>query len=303
MDKERGVFERLASNGYQARAISVDHLDEIRRDVETLHKEGLIDEELFHTRLRHLNYRIPRELPNAKFVVVVAVPQPAYKITFHRRGRDYPVILPPTYADGDEIDQRVKEQLSQALGLGSARFWQTSLPLKTLATRGGLALYGRNNITYIEKSGSFHQLTAFYTDYPFTEDHWQERQALPTCAKCVACIDACPTKAIAEDRFLIRADRCLSYLNEKTADNPFPDWVNPEWHNAIAGCMHCQRVCPHNSLVRNWSEEREEFDEQDTEYLLAGEFEGERASTMNRRLGRLGLDLNLFPRNLAALLK
>jgi hypothetical protein len=55
--------------------------------------------------------------------------------------------------------------------------------------------------------------------------------------------------------------------------------------------------------VRNWSEEREEFDEQDTEYLLAGEFEGERASTMNRRLGRLGLDLNLFPRNLAALLK
>jgi epoxyqueuosine reductase len=119
----------------------------------------------------------------------------------------------------------------------------------------------------------------------------------------VACIDACPTRAIAEDRFLIRADRCLSYLNEKTADHPFPDWVNPEWHNAIAGCMHCQRVCPHNQLVRNWSEEREEFDEQETEYLLAGEFEGERASTMNRRLGRLGLDLNLFPRNLAALLK
>lgn len=99
------------------------------------------------------------------------------------------------------------------------------------------------------------------------------------------------------------ADRCLCYLNEMTANRPFPDWVKPEWHNAIAGCMHCQRVCPHNSSVLNWSEAREEFDEKETEYLLARKFEGERAASMDRRLKRMGLDLTVFPRNLAALLK
>lgn len=87
------------------------------------------------------------------------------------KGRSLPVILPPTYADGDEIDGRVKGQLIRAMGNGRFRFCKTALPLKTLATRSGLASYGRNNITYVGKFGSFHRLTAFYTDYLFADDH------------------------------------------------------------------------------------------------------------------------------------
>jgi len=303
MSDERGIFKRLESEGCLTRVISASHLDEIRGDLDTLRANGSIDEDLFQSRLSHFKYELPKELPDAKSIVVSAVPQPMYTLTFNWRGKKVPVILPPTYADGEQINQRVRDQLTRALGGGPIRFCQTLLPLKTLATRSGLASYGRNNITYVEKYGSFHRLTAHYTDYPFEDDHWQERQALPTCEMCTACIDACPTKAIVKDRFLVRAERCLVYLNEKTADHPFPDWVRPEWHNAITGCMHCQNACPHNSSVLGWSEEREEFDEEDTKYLLAGEFKGERASSMERRLGRMGIDLTQFPRNLAVLLR
>ena len=300
---ERGTFKKLESEGCLARVLSVDHIDEIRRDLDLLHENGLIDEDLCRNWLKHFTYEIPKELPDAKFIVVSAVPQPMYTITFKWKGRKVPAILPPTYADGEEISRRVKEQLTRTLGARSNRFCEASLPLKTLATRSGLASYGRNNITYIEGFGSFHRLIAHYTDYPFEVDHWQERQALPTCGTCKACVDACPTRAITEDRFLIRAERCLCYLNEMTPDHPFPDWVKPEWHNAIVGCMHCQNACPHNSSILGWSEEREEFDEKETEYLLTGEFSGERAASMERRLGRMGIDLTQIPRNLAVLLR
>lgn len=303
MKESRGILDRLDSEGCLARVISVSHLDELRSDLDVLHAGGVIDESLFQERLKHFTYEIPDELPGARFIVVAAVPQPMYTLTFHWRGRKVPVILPPTYADGDEIDERVKGLLSRAMDNGRFGLCKTVLPLKALANRSGLASYGRNNLTYIEKFGSFHRLTAFYTDYPFTDDHWQERHALPTCRTCTACIDVCPTRAIIDDRFLVRAERCLSYLNEMDSDHAFPDWVKPEWHNAIAGCMCCQKICPHNSTVLDWSEERAEFDEQETEYLLAGGFDGERASNMGRRLKRLGLDLTLFPRNLAALLE
>lgn len=301
MDDDR-IFGRLQSERCFARAISVDHLGDLRKDLEDLYAGGLIDEELLRTRLSHFSFGLPKEMPGAKFVVVAAVPQPVYTITFHRRGKRFPVVLPPTYADGDEITEKVRKLLIREVGDWSFISCAGSLPVKTLAVRSGLAQYGRNNITYIGTLGSFHRLSAYYTNYTFDKDHWQERQALRTCSKCTACIGACPTKAITEDRFIIRAERCLCYLNEKPAGHPFPDWVSPEWHNAIAGCMHCQNVCPHNSSVVAWNEERESFDEDDRAYLLAGEFQGERAERMERRLGRLGLELSMFPRNLEVLL-
>jgi len=188
MKESRSIFDRLDSEGCLARVISIRHLDELRRDLDILHEDGFIDESLFQERLKHFTYEIPNELPDARFIVVAAVPQPMYTLTFHWKGRSLPVILPPTYADGDEIDGRVKGQLIRAMGNGRFRFCRTALPLKTLATRSGLASYGRNNITHVGKFGSFHRLTAFYTDYPFADDHWQERQALPTIRKATAMI-------------------------------------------------------------------------------------------------------------------
>lgn len=67
--------------------------------------------------------------------------------------------------------------------------------------------------------------------------------------------------------------------------------------------MICQRVCPYNKNVLAWSEDRGEFTEEETEYLLRGEFSGEKAAKTERKLRKFGLDLTIFPRNLAPLLK
>jgi len=74
--------------------------------------------------------------------------------------------------------------------------------------------------------------------------------------------------AIKEDRFLIHVERCLTYFNEMAGDPPFPEWIDPAWHNCLVGCMKCQLVCPENSRVKDWIEMIAEFDETETGRLL-----------------------------------
>ncbi|HAA85103.1 MAG TPA: hypothetical protein DCE14_01985 [Kosmotogaceae bacterium] len=121
---------------------------------------------------------------------------------------------------------------------------RAALPEKLLAARTGLAGYGRNNITYVPKAGSYHRLVALYTDMPCEDYEWQSPSRLDECKNCSACIRSCPTGCIVEERFLINASRCLTYFNESR--RPFPSWVNSKWHNAIIGCLKCQMICPAN---------------------------------------------------------
>jgi len=105
-----------------------------------------------------------------------------------------------------------------------------------------------------------------------------------------------------KDRFQIRADRCLTYLNEKTSGHEFPKWVDASAHNSLVGCMRCQRVCPYDRDVADWYEDRGVFTEKETTYLLNGKFLGVKAADMEKKLKRIGIDLTIFPRNLEALL-
>ncbi|HDP96244.1 MAG TPA: 4Fe-4S dicluster domain-containing protein [Euryarchaeota archaeon] len=184
----------------------------------------------------------------------------------------------------------------------SYRVEKARLPVKLLAVRSGLALYGKNNLTYVPRYGSFHRLMAYYTDYDSPKDYWQEKKSLPLCDNCKACLDACPTKAVQKDRFMIQADICLTYLNEKDSKHGFPDWVDISAHNSLVGCMHCQRACPYDKSVLNWYEDRIIFSEKETSYLLKGKYSGVRAEKIEKKLNKIGLDLTLFPRNLIVLL-
>jgi epoxyqueuosine reductase len=190
----------------------------------------------------------------------------------------------------------------KALGPKRYKLVRATLPQKLLAVRSGLAMYGRNNITYVPGHGSFHRLTSFFTDYESPVDFWQEKKALPLCSKCTACMRACPTGTIVKDRFLIRVDRCLTYLNEKKSKHAFPKFVDPSAHNALIGCVRCQRACPYNKDVKDRYEDRGEFSEDEVAYLLKGVFNGPKAARMEKKLKKIGLDLNVFPRNLKALL-
>lgn len=293
--------QQIESTGFRARTISVDHLADIREDIGSLREsmDGTFSEE----ELSFFRFELPEELPDAKSIIVLAKPQPSLLVTLRHDGEMWPLTVPPTYADAGRVDAEAREALNAALSPASYRFVKARLPLKTLAARSGLAKYGKNNIAYIPRFGSYHRLTAFFSDLPCSEDQWQDREALPGCDGCQACVRACPTGAIPEDRFLIHAERCLAYLNEKDSSVPFPEWVDPQVHNALVGCMRCQKVCPYDKLVLDFTSARGELSEEETALLLSGQRDGEAAAALGRKLEGMGLDPSVFPRNLKVLLR
>ena len=277
-------------------------VEDLKKEIDSRLKEGLLDPVL-HKEYFISTFKMPEGMPKPKSVVIAAAPQPALRITFRRAGKPIKVTVPPTYFDAAEVDSLAVRELKKAFGEGH-NFVRAYLPLKLLACRAGLAFYGRNNIAYVPGWGSFCRLTAFYTDVDSSDYTWQEPKVLPACEGCRLCIDACPAKVMGGDRFMARAEICLTYLNEKPAEVPFPDWVMPSWHNALVGCMICQRVCPANCDVIGWVEDRGEFSEDETKYFLKGDFSNKvEAGKVKAKLKAVGLDLSAFPRNLEALMR
>jgi len=295
------LIECLMKNGYDGRIVPVDYMSRLVEDIECLHRTGVLYEPLYREYLAHLICGRLYSPSDAKSMIIISIPQPITWIIFRYRGESVEAAIPPTYVGQSKVASNVWRLLRRSLP--EHNFIKARVPLKSLAVHSGLALYGRNNITYTPRSGSFHRLVAFATNCQSQDSLWRQHECLPRCQDCQLCIEACPTGAISKDRFLIRAERCIAFHNEKSAEHPFPKWLDPSWHNAIVGCMHCQTVCPQNKEALSWRRYGGEFDEEETEYLLRGRFCGAEASRIERKLKKVGLDLTIFPRNLRYLLK
>jgi epoxyqueuosine reductase len=128
---------------------------------------------------------------------------------------------------------------------------------------------------------------------------------MESCKNCYACRKNCPSGAIASDRFLLHTERCLVYHNEKKGDVPFPDWIDPSWHNCIVGCLHCQRVCPQNKSLLNWIEEKVEFFQDETALILKGVPREQLPAETTKKLQNLDLleNMDILPRNLGVFFK
>jgi epoxyqueuosine reductase len=296
------VIDGLKAKGWAGGIVPIVRLRELEMDVGSLLGQGLVDKAVHEAYLLEFKYQVPEQLPDARSIIVVAVPQPRMRIHFTYDGKDVATIVPPTYANAWTVINGVKATLEGITVAEGGRFEKARLPLKTLAARTGLVRYGRNNITYLPDHGSYHRLVAYYSDLDFEVDHWQEREALPACKTCDLCRKACPASVITQDRFLIHVERCLTFLNEMPSERPFPEQVRADWHNAIVGCMRCQEACPYDKKIKDWTEEGGRFSEQETRYLLKGDFSDASAKAMNEKLESCGLDLTIFPRNLVALL-
>lgn len=294
------LLECVRRKGYKVSSMSVSHLDEVREDVERFRRQGMISEDIFNEYLFRFKYRVPESFPEAKSLIVASVPQPVCEVTFNFRGRSIRTIIPPTYARAVDVDMEIVSMLERCDGNG-VHLMRAILPHKTLAARTGLVRYGRNNITYVPEFGSYHRLTSFFTNRELP-DNWREPQVMERCADCGACVRKCPTKAISDDRFLVHADRCITLHNERPSEVPFPDYIDGNMHNAIIGCMVCQKVCPANAEVKNRMVSCVELSEDETEFLMSGERSGPMMKAMMARLEPLGLEVSLFPRNLKVLL-
>ncbi len=294
------VFQPLKERGYSVSVVSTDHLLDLRREIEGRARHGEFDSEFYALRLAWFDFQIPKSLLNARSIIVVAVPRPQTRAIFSWNGRRRPLSLPPTYTSYDEIIEQVALQTAVALEQSGYHVAKTELPMKLLAARSGLVQYGRNNITYAPGMGSFLQLVAVYSDMPCSEDKWQEPTMMTACESCELCRKACPTGAIPSDRFLLHAERCIVFHNEKRGDIPFPAWMKSSWHNCVVGCFRCQRACPLNRKFLRWTGAREEFSEQETALLLDGVPADRLPPETVGKLERLSLldYLEQMPRNL-----
>jgi len=296
------LMQYAAAQGWAGRIVPIEHLSDLEERIAGSGMRGLIDDEFYRERLSGFAFRAPPELQNPRSIIILAVPVPQVHTIFHWKGERFPAILPPTYVGYRATSERVRAGLGAFLGQEGYEVTKADLPLKTLAVCSGLAEYGRNNISYIPVWGSFFQLVGALSDLPSPDDPWGSLRMMERCESCIACLCACPTGAITQDRFLLHAERCITFHNERSA--AFPAWIDPAWHTCLLGCMRCQSVCPENKGVLSWVEEREEFSEEETRLLLAcAPLETLPTSTVER-LRRLDIldDLPVFARNLSVLL-
>jgi epoxyqueuosine reductase len=303
MSHKEWLIQGLEERGYAARIVPIDHLADLRNDIESGRRKGLYDDDLYREYLSGFVFGPPQGMPGARSIIVMAVRQLPVQFTFDWNGKPLTALVPPTYLHARETDQKAEETLAELLVPGGYRAAPAVLPKKLLAVRSGLATYGRNNITYVPGMGSFHRLSAFYSDMPADGDSWHELAMPDRCGKCRLCYKLCPTGAIEKSRFLIHAERCIVFHNEKPGTVPFPQRLDSSWHNCLVGCMHCQRLCPENRDRMNLFAGGCDFNAEETELILAGTPPDHLPASLAKKLEAHDLAgmLDLLPRNLAAL--
>jgi len=291
----------LAEHGYRGRIVEAGRLEDLNKGIEKQRASGALDSEVERKHMHGFDYDFTREHPEARAIIVVAAPQPHLRLSFQHRDQKVPVVIPPTYSN--RIDSRVEELLQVILSPAGYKLFRRPLPLKLLAVHSGLAQYGKNNIAYVQGMGSYCRLMAFYTDMPLDDADWFDLRYMDACDKCTACLKKCPTGAIVADRFVIHAERCLTYYNEWETD--FPSDLDPAVHHCLIGCLYCQAFCPVNHDVPIEVEDGPSLDSDETETLVRGASEAAMPSSVVDKLEEFGFleDLPEITRNLRLLLE
>jgi len=291
----------LEPNGVRAQLIPVERLD----DLKSRFKDSLLsfgtDPGLYDRYLKGFRFRCSSSsYCSVKSILLTASAQPMMQADFTVDGRTVAVLIPPTYCYA--TDAKIIRLCKQNLEPHGFRLSKVNLPVKLLAVSSGLATYGRNNITYIPGMGSFFRLRAFGSNLPAIDPQWSSPKMLSNCSGCTACLKSCPTGAIQTERFMIRAEKCLTYLNE--IPDEFPAWLNSDAHNCLIGCMRCQLLCPENRQFRRWIVRNVTFSAEETAEILDHGDSKILSQTTRRKLRQINLlkEIKILPRNLRAIL-
>lgn len=300
MGIQSDLSRQFEEAGYMVRFAPVNYVSELENEILRRVECGEIDSSLYQKHMNWFEFDHVNRMSTAETVMIVSFPHNASNVDFLWKGKTREFIIPPTYIF-NPYEEEMINLLREAMSAEGYSLARAALPEKLLAARTGLARYGRNNITYIPKAGSYHRLVALYTDMPCEEYVWQNPSRLDECENCSACMRRCPTGCIREDLFLINASRCLTYFNENS--EPFPAWVNSEWHNAIVGCLKCQSICPANPKL-TIEKSGVVFSEEEVKQIIAAVPEEDLSSETKEKLESLCL-LFCYPiigRNLEVLL-
>ncbi len=165
------------------------------------------------------------------------------KISSYAYGKDYHLVVKDKLR---ELLLRIKNLVGDVNG----RVFVDSAPVmdRVWAKKSGLGWIGKNTNLISKKTGSFFFIAELILDLELEYDH-------PTtdhCGSCTACIDSCPTNALATP-YQIDATKCISYATIELKDN-IPDSFKDNMRGWIFGCDICQDVCPWNRFSKNHNE-------------------------------------------------
>ena len=112
---------------------------------------------------------------------------------------------------------------------------------KAWAEEAGLGWIGKNSNLINKKQGSWMVIGHLLC----TEELIPDKPAKAHCGQCVACIEACPTKAITEP-FVVDSRKCIAYHTIENRNPNLPKEIQNALGPWVAGCDICQDVCPWN---------------------------------------------------------
>jgi len=167
------------------------------------------------------------------------------KVSKYAYGEDYHVVVKEKLND---LIQSIKEDIGDVGG----RAFVDSAPVmeRAWAKKSGIGWIGKNSLLLNREMGSFFFLAELILDLDLEYDN----AIKDFCGSCTACIDACPTDAIAEP-YVVDGSKCISYFTIELKDE-IPAEVKGKFNNWIFGCDICQDVCPWNSFSKHHNEER-----------------------------------------------
>ena len=284
----------MTDHGHRAKIVPGECLNRLKQDIDDL-KNG--------SKSGYYDFNVPDLDFEVNSLIIVASKSSRVLVNFTVDGEKIPLNIPPSYADMYTISEEMEKNANDFLApKGNHVKIASKLPLKILAVRSGLCIYGRNNICYREDMGSFLRLTALYSDIKCDEANWYELRQMDSCKKCTICLNMCPTKAITKESHLIKRDRCLTLYNENEGD--FPDWIDYRAHNSIVGCIRCQENCPHNKEFKNDIIESVDFSEEESKLLIDGEPLEKYPEPLLEKMRALGMMVyaSVISRNLKVLL-
>ena len=305
------LLSEIVSQGDRGAVVPFSRIDDIKQDMVEL-QNGEFHTEWLDRMANHItddaDKFIPYDIPFApRSLISVIIPNPKATLQFTYHGSSFNCVVPPHYTNWNKNNIRVQQYLSEYLspfGFSVAR--ALTIPHKLLAVHCGLGLYGRNNICYNNEFGSYMQIMTYISDAPCDETAWYPLGRMESCEKCHACVNACPTNALDQNRRLVDSDRCLTFYNELT--NEFPNWIDKSAHNSITGCTKCQDCCPGNTHSKNNITTGVSFTEDETIEILSNKGDAPYSESVASKIDATGIfqdytDPSVLPRNLSVLLQ
>ena len=170
--------------------------------------------------------------------------QTAPKISKYAYGKDYHLVI-------KEKLRSLLAYLNNTIGEVNGRCFVDSAPVleRDWAKRSGIGWIGKNTLLIHPKRGSYFFLSELIIDLELSTDN----PIKDYCGTCTKCIDACPTKAISDEGYIMDGSKCISYLTIELKE-AIPEAFKDQMENWVFGCDICQEVCPWNRFSKNHQE-------------------------------------------------